>query len=542
MSRTNAVADKIFFNGIVYSMDRRSSIAQGLAVSGDTIIAVGSNQEVLALRGPHTYLYDLKGKAVIPGLIDTHTHLFWAAVSELDGELFIPESIGQLLEYVREKAMRLPKGEWIYLPNTYPARLKEHCYPTREQLDEAAPHHPVFVDGMYSGVANSCALRMAGIKDDTNALTSLSAVRRCIKRRQYGLADYEKGIKILQRRYNAVGITSVVDGASNELGVKALQQLYRQKELSLRVACTLVVSEADKVEEGINEYSSMVDVPSKWLKLSFMKVMLDGGILTCTAFMKQAYTNIPFKLDTRDGYHGILNYTSNQIIPFIHRAYELGYQMSAHCIGDGALQALLEAYRLYNEKFNDITGRRFCIIHGDFTDDAALGMIKSLKLILLFQPAWHFKDAVFLNEVLSKDVMDTFLPYSKYVEKGIYAAAGSDHMVKYDTFLSHNPYNPFCALYNMLTRRTRDGHIVGEEYCIDREQALRFYTEKAAYAIFDEDAKGTLEVGKLADFVVLSKDYFECPVEDIPSIEALLTVVGGKVVLDRMYGGNDGFK
>ncbi|MFO7154011.1 MAG: amidohydrolase [Caldicoprobacter oshimai] len=539
MSRTNAVADKVFYNGIVYSMDQKSRVAQGLAVSGNTIIAVGSNQEVLSLRGPHTQVYDLKGKAVIPGLIDTHTHLFWAAVSELDGELFIPESIEQLLEYIRVKAIQLPKGEWIYLPNTYPARLKEHRYPTIDQLDEVAPHHPVFIDGVYSGRANSCALRMAGIKEGANASSTLSALRKCIKRREYDLADCKEGIKILQRRYNEMGITSVVDGASNELGIKALCQLYRQKELSLRVACTLVVSDADKVEEEAKKYSNIVDIPSEWVKLSFIKIMLDGGILTCTAFMKQGYGNAAFAFDIPEGYRGVINYNSSQIIPFIDRAYEFGYQMSAHCIGDGALQVLLEAYRIYNEKFNDITDRRFSIIHGDFTDDAALDMIKFLKLVLLFQPAWHFKDAGFINEMLSKDVMDIFLPYSKYVEKGIHAAAGSDHMVKYDPLMSHNPYNPFCALYNMLTRRTYDGHVIGEEHCIDREQALRFYTEKAAYATFEEDKKGCLKAGKLADFVVLSKDYFECPVEDIPSINALLTVVGGKVVFDRMYGEND---
>lgn len=514
-------------------MDKYDTVAQAMSISGDTITRIGSNEEVLKNNNDNAEIVDLHGKTVIPGLIDSHTHILWAATSELNGELFIPQSIEELLDYVRERTKELPEGQWIHLRNTYPTRLKEYRYPTIEELDKVSPRHPVFVDGAYAGRANSYALKKAGICKNTPASAMIPAIKRCLKERPMSIQEYKQGIKNIQTEYNRLGITSVIDGISDLVGVQAINELYDEGQLNVRIVFSKVVSQAKGACDDMKTFKSHISLPHKWGKLSFLKVMIDGGILTGTSYMRRPYNDKIGIFDMPEGFRGIINHDVKELIEFIDVAYNEGYQMSAHSIGDGALDVLLSAYMEYGRK-RDMTDRRFSIIHGDFTDDLTLNTIKALNLILLFQPAWHFKDANILSKLLDHETMESFLPYAKYVDKGIYAAAGSDHMVKYHPLLSQNPYHPFWALYNMITRNTIDGRVIGGEQSIDRKEALKFYTWYGAYASFDEDKKGSLETGKLADFAILSKDYFTCPVDDIPKIKSLFTVVGGNIVIDTI--------
>lgn len=523
------VPDRLFINGRIYTMDSKNTVVEALAIQGDTIRAVGSNEDILKLRGSKTEVVDLGGRAVIPGLIDSHTHIFWTGVSELYGELFIPESVEELIEYVECRTKELSKGEWIHLKNVYPTRLKEYRYPTTEELDAVSPDHPVFVDGAYAGRANSYAMEIAGIDKATPTRKAIAAIKECIKERELTLEDHKKGIQNIQAGYNKFGITSVVDGISSEVGIKAANELYSEDELSVRMTFTKVVGNRDTAADEMENFKEAIELPDKWGKLAFMKIMLDGGILTGTSYMRRPYIDNIGIFGMEDGFRGIINQDAKSVEGFIDVAYREGYQMTAHCIGDGALDVLLKAYMGYQE-MEDIRNRRFSIIHGDFTDDQALKTIKDLGLVLLFQPAWHFKDAAILKEVLDEETFEYFLPYSKYVDMDIAAAAGSDHMVKYDPLLSQNPYHPFWALYNMVTGNTLEGDPIGERYKINREDALRFYTLGGAYATFDENIKGSLEPGKLADFAVLSEDYFTCPDENIPNIKSVHTVIGGKTV------------
>lgn len=523
------VPDKLFINGTIYTMDKENRIVQALAVEGDTITAIGSDEEILKLKSVNTEVIDLKGRTVIPGLIDSHAHILWTGVSEVDGEMFIPQSIDELLNYVREMTSTLPDGEWIHLKNVYPTRLKEHRYPTVEELDRVSPSHPVFVDGAYAGQANSCARKVVGLSGGTPSLNAISLIKKHIREPLYDIEDYKRGIQNIQREYNKLGITSIVDGISNEIGVKAAGKLCNEGELSVRLTFTKVVGSKETAIDEMARFENIIDMPYKWGRLAFMKILIDGGILTGTSYMRRPYQDTLGMFGMEEGFRGIANHDTESVMGFIDAAYKSGYQMTAHCIGDGALDILLNGYQRYQD-MEDIRDRRFSIIHGDFTDDKALDIIKDLNLILLFQPAWHFKDAAILKEMLDEETFSYFLPYSKYVDKGIYGAAGSDHMVKYDPLLSQNPYHPFWALYNMVTGNTIEGEPIGEMWKISREDALRFYTIGGAYATFDENIKGTLEPGKLADFAVLSDNYFTCPEKNIPQITSLLTVVGGVCV------------
>ncbi len=545
--------DKIFYNGIIHTMSPGNRICEAMAVSDGKITAIGTDEEILALKKTETRLYDLKKHTVIPGLTDTHTHVFRVGLSELKQEVFIPSSVEELLEYTRLKAQTLPPGEWIYFPNTYPTRLKEYRFPTLEELDNAAPNHPVYVDGAYAGQANSYALRMAGIDENTpqppagkimkdkatgkpNGLLFLcgNLVKKHMKPGSHSFEDLKKGIINFQERYHRLGITSVIDGITEKEDIEAVNELYNQGSLNLRIVYTALVSSGMNASEYAEELREAVKTPSHWAKLRFLKVLLDGGILTGTAYMRRPYRDQigVFGIDIED-FRGIVNYNSEQLVEIIATAYELGLQMTAHSIGDAATDVLLDAYETY-ARHHDITDRRFSIIHGDFTDRKTLERIRALNLTLLFQPAWHYRDGHILSKVLDEDVIRSFLPYRCFVGQGIMAAAGSDHMIKYDPIKSQNPYNPFIALYNMVTRKTEKGEVIGGDQTISREDALRMYTVNAAYATFDETYKGTLEAGKAADFAVLSHDYFNCPPDEIPEITSVLTVVDGKIVHNKM--------
>lgn len=552
----NSSPRSIFYNGRIHTMDSKKNVyeAMAAAASGE-ILALGTNEEILALRGSETYTYNLNNHTVIPGLNETHTHIFRVGLSELREEKFIPASINELLEYIKEKVQVLKPGEWMYFQNTYPTRLKEYRFPTLEELDSAAPNNPIYVDGAYAGQVNSYALRLLNIDENTpepgngkfirdkvsGKLTGLlfccgDIVKNALITKSDTVEDIKKGFLNIQANYHKYGITSIVDGMTNEVEIKALNELYKEGKLGLRTILTGMVpsSSLSAAEENLERLKVLTALPCEWGKLSFCKVILDGGILTGTAYMRRPYNDAAGVFGINfDDFKGIIYYNSSRLKDIIGIAVKTNLQMTAHCIGNAATDILLDAYESYQEE-NNIKDRRFSIIHCDFTDENTLKRIKDLNLSILFQPAWHYMDGDILGKVLDSKTMESFLPYKEYVNMGIHASAGSDHMIKYDPFLSHNPYNPFLSLYNMITRKTRLGNIIGGENRISRYDALAMYTSKASYISFDENIKGSLEAGKYADFTVLSRDYFNCPEEDIKDICSVMTVVGGKIVYSAM--------
>jgi predicted amidohydrolase YtcJ len=547
---TSEPADMILCNGKIISCNSNSNVYQALAIKSGLIAAVGANEAVLALKGAKTQLVDLQGRAVIPGLIDTHVHTSMAALSELKGELFIPRSVKELLEFIRYKTSIIETGEWLYFRNTYPTRLEEYRFPTLEELDSAAPVNPVYLDGFYAGQANSCALNAAGItnssrpirgklcRDESGKLTGTlfmcgDLIKKYIPKPEYSQKDYIDAISTLHSNYSELGITSVIDGGTSLTDIEAINTMNREGHQNVRTVYTLIPKTPEAVDKSVSEYRSAVNTPAEWGKLGFLKVVLDGGILTGTSYMRKPYGKgcSVFGIDDPE-FRGVISYDKEQLTNLSRKAYEHELQMTAHSIGDAATDVLLSAYIALNESM-PVKGRRFSIIHGDFTDLQTLQEIKSLGVVLISQPAWHYKDGSILSRVLDGETMQTFLPYRSIDELGVHAAAGSDHMVKHDSVLAVNPYNPFIGMYNLVTRRTCKGDTVMPEQSITREKALKLYTLNGAYASFDENIKGSLEVGKLADLAVLSSDYLTCSEEEIPKIKSLMTVVGGKTV----YGG-----
>ncbi|MEO8763107.1 MAG: amidohydrolase family protein, partial [Ginsengibacter sp.] len=288
-----------------------------------------------------------------------------------------------------------------------------------------------------------------------------------------------------------------------------------------------------EIRNTLKQFGRKTGDGNSWVKVGALKVVIDGGVLTGTAYLREGWGEKAKDLYgiTDPAYRGELFYSKDELTRIIKVAYEEGWKFTAHVTGGGAVDTLLAAYEVINDS-TPITGKRFSIIHGNFYTPGAIKKMVAMGIYADMQPAWYYKDADLLNEVLGRDRIKTFHPYHSMMQAGIVVNGGSDHMVKVDPNTSINPYNPFLAMWSVITRKTERGSVFNPEEAISRQQALKMYTINNAYASFEEHIKGSIEKDKLADLVVLSDDILTCPVDSIPEIKSILTIVGGQAVFD----------
>jgi hypothetical protein len=273
---------------------------------------------------------------------------------------------------------------------------------------------------------------------------------------------------------------------------------------------------------------------NEWVKVGALKVVLDGGMLTGTAFLHEGWGEKAKKIYgiSDPSYRGELFISKEDLTKVVAAGLEAGWKFTAHVTGGAGVDTLLAAYEDVN-RIKPIRGRRFSIIHGNFFTSEAIEKMVKLGVYADMQPAWFFKDTDLLHGVLGTERIKTFHPYGALTEAGVLVNGGSDHMVKVDPDLSINPYNPFIAMWSVVTRKTEKGTVFNPEQSVSREEALKMYTINNAYASFEEDLKGSIEKGKLADLVVLSQDILTCHEDSIRVIRPLLTVVNGETVFDN---------
>jgi len=261
---------------------------------------------------------------------------------------------------------------------------------------------------------------------------------------------------------------------------------------------------------------------------------MDGGILTGTAYLREPYGRHTQVYGYEDpDYRGVLSVPRENVFEMARTANQLGWQMTAHVTGGGALDVLLDAYEAADRE-HAIRDRRFTVTHGNFPDRHAIERAKKLGVVFDSQPAWEHLYGPGIKDVFGPERMKDFLPLRSLFDAGIVVAGGSDHMIRFDSRESINPYHPFYGMWMAITRETVDRTVLNPEQRIGRVEALRMWTLNGAYLSFDEKIKGSIEPGKLADMVVISKDYLTCPEQEIKQIEALLTIVDGRVVFDRL--------
>jgi predicted amidohydrolase YtcJ len=546
-------ADLVVVNGKILTVDAKFSQARALAVREGRFVAVGSNEDARAHVGSGTRVIDARGRTVIPGIIDTHVHALGVAAGEAAQPYRNLRSVGELQEWIRTEVRRRPRGSWIWPPRTYPPRLKERRFPTRKELDDAAPDHPVAVDGAYAFSLNTAALRAAGITRDTadppggaivkdatgeptGLLRNVGSLLSRFRSEDASTPPLEELARV-HAQYLATGITSVIERGATVDGQRAYEALRRANRLKVRATVTIRIprpGEAAEVERFITGLPFRFGDGDEWLKVGPLKITADGGILIGTAFMREPYGLGARELYAIDDakYRGFLTLTPQQIASAIAIGHRHGWQMVAHVTGDAGVDVLLDAFEAaLNEQ--PATDRRHTLIHAYFVHPDSAARAARLGVLVDTQPAWYYKDASPLATGLGRRRLERFIGLRTLRKAGVEVAINTDHMLGIDRNEALNPFNPFLTIYAATTRRTEAGEVIGAEEAVSREEALRMMTSAAARFSFDEKNRGSIERGKLADFVVLDTDILTCPAGRLPSIRPDFTVVGGRVAFDR---------
>ncbi|MBI5008172.1 MAG: amidohydrolase family protein, partial [Bacteroidia bacterium] len=303
-------ADIVLINGKVITVDSNFSIAEAVAISGDTVLAVGSDREIRKLTGKSTRTIDLNGKTVIPGLNDAHLHPDAAALSELDEEIPDVHNIEELLAWIKDQTLRKEKGSWIVFRKFFSTRLEEMRQPSIAELDNAAPEHPVFLNGSFGGMINSCAMKLSGInkwskdpgimKDEHTGLptgfirASAFPILKIPASREISQEEWIKAFTQMMMKYNQYGITSICAGTGDFKTVKMYREMADSNILTVRILQNILL-QADElitresIKKILNGYPEVTGSGDKWVRTGPLKVFLDGGILTGTAYMEEPW-------------------------------------------------------------------------------------------------------------------------------------------------------------------------------------------------------------------------------------------------------------
>jgi predicted amidohydrolase YtcJ len=545
-----ADADLILYNGKIVTVDSTFSIAQALSIAGGKILSVGSNDSVLRARAANTRTIDLKGRTVLPGLIDSHVHALEAGLSEYRTPLPPLDSYAAVQQFLREKARATPKGEWIVVPRTFPTRLKEQKMPTKELLD-VVQDHPVVFDASYVLILNTAGLKKCGI-DRTTANPPGGEIGKDAAGEPNGILkngqSLLKGVSIAGsftedeklraledqlKRYVAAGLTAVGDRAVNNEDIPLYRKLRAGGRLPLRVVMTWRPDASRPTDELIAAVRSAPytkGTGDEWLKFSTFKLTLDGGMTIGTAYQRHPYgafgKQLYAKTDPDD--RGQLFIPPAKLLAVMEAARDRGWQLTTHDQGGGAIDVWLDTLQALDRK-KPIAPTRSFVMHASFQSPDAIARMKAMGVAADTQSQWLYLDGPALEKVFGNDGMRYFFPLRSYIDAGIKVAAGSDHMIGHDKNRAVNPYNPFLSMWIEIARKMTDGRVLHPEQKITREEALKTHTIWAAWLQFAEGERGSIEPGKFADLVVVDRDYLTCPEDEIRSIEPATVIVDGKI-------------
>jgi len=524
-------ADIIFINGKIWTVDKTKPTAQAVAVLGDKIIAVGTNAEVKKYADKNTKIVDLKGRLMLPGFIDDHTHFVSGGFQLMSVDLRDAKTPDEFAKRVKEYAEKNP-GRWI-TGGDWDHELWGGELPRKEWIDQFTQQNPVFVtryDG-HMGLANSLALKLAGItretpdppgglivRDETGEPTgilkdeAMSLVYKVIP--EPTLEERINAIKLALEEAKKYGLTGIHDiGTSEDL--RAYQELYKRGELTIRVYLRLPISQwEDLAKLGIE-----VPFGNEFIRIGSLKAFADGSLGSMTALFFDPYDENP---NTRGLATDIVQ--DGRLEKWATEADKAKLQLSIHAIGDSANSLVLSIFERIVQK-NPNWDRRFRIEHAQHIHPKDFERFKKLNVIASMQPYHAIDDGRWAEKRIGKERCKSSYAFRTFLDSGVKLCFGSDWNVA--------PLRPILGIYAAVTRQTLDGkHPEGwfPEQKISVEEAVECYTINNAYAEFAENEKGSISVGKLADFVVLSEDIFKIPPERIKDVSVLMTVLGGKII------------
>jgi len=550
-------ADLILHHGKIVTVDPQFHIGDTIAVRGDRVIGVGSHSDIGKLAGPNTRQIDLKGKTVLPGLMDSHSHAVDASMYEFDHPVPDMETVADVLKYIHARAAVAREGDWVVLTQAFITRLRDQRFPTRAELDAAAPRNPVYFGTGPDASLNSLALKVSGIDKDFKITDGkpgriehdangeptgiIRSGSRLVKihsgEKKPTEADRLQRLKMLLADYNTVGLTSISERDLGDDGIELYRRLHDAGELNCRVYVMYSVDAQMPLDQiqarmlkaaqsPLHRYNNML-----WVRGT--KSYMDGGMLTGSAYMLQPWGISKVYSITDPKYRGMRYIEAGKLYQMQKFALQHDLQFTAHSVGDGAVQGMIDGYSEVNNDF-PVRAARPCITHANFMSAAMIQKMKELGIVLDLQPDWLWLDGATLRKQFGEERTAYFQPYKSLFDNGVMVGGGSDHMQKIGSLRSINPYNPFLGMWITLTRQPRwTDEPLHPEQRISREQAIRLYTINNAYLTFEEKEKGSLEKGKLADLIVLDRDILTCPVNDVRKIQVEQTFLGGKVVYAR---------
>jgi predicted amidohydrolase YtcJ len=525
--------DTILVNGHVVTVDSRFSIAEAIAISGGRFTAVGTNAAIRQLAGPATATIDLRGQTVVPGLADNHLH---DAGGGPGVDLSRVRTLDALLAAIAARVKQVGPGDVVTTNSDWhEAQLKEHRLPYRRDLDTVSPNNPVVVvRGGHEYILNSAALRKWNITKDTPQLPGGRITRDAQGELNGELVDRAKSLVQLpapppltiealieqHRKLNAAGLTSIrYPGASIEQ-YRLLQDMQRRGLLTIRVNQLMRVNadSGDKMRAAVAALNVRPDEGDEWLRVGGMKLGVDGGFEG--GWMREPYAE-PW--GERGTFYGVNTMKQAPYTDVVKALNRLGWRVATHAVGDAAIDEVLAAYEAADAE-TPIASRRWTIEHGFIAQPDQFPRMKKLGLVISAQNHLYLAGPSLVNYWGPLRAART-TPMRAYLDQGFVVAGGTDSAVV--------PYPPLWVIYHFVTRATISGGVLGADQKISRREALQVETINNAYLTFEEQTKGSIEPGKVADLVVLPEDILSCAEARIEQMEVAMTMVGGKVVYRR---------
>jgi predicted amidohydrolase YtcJ len=521
--------DLILFNGKIVTVDAAFSYAEAVAIREGRFVAVGSNDVIRRRAGPATKTIDLQGRTVVPGLADNHLH---GAGGGPGVDLSRARSLPDVMSAIGARVNQAKPGEIVVTNRDWhEAQLREQRLPLRRDLDKVAPENPVVVvRGGHEYILNSAALRKWRI-DEHTAEPDGGRISRYEDGTLNGeLVDRAKNLvptaevaplmtssastieeriteKVAEyKKLHAAGLTSVRHPGIVAADYALLAEMKKRGVLTMRVNALLTYS-------STGEYRQ--DEGDEWLRVGGIKIGVDGGFEG--GWMRELYQK-PF--DEGGKYRGLQTMAADQYTSIVRKFNQGGWRVFTHAVGDAAIDQVLTAYET-SDREKSIVGRRWGIEHAFIARPDHMPRIKRLGLAVSAQNHLYLAGPS-LVKYWGPTRAGLTTPMRAFIDAGVPVSSGTDSPVV--------PYPPLWTIYHFVTRDTITGGVLGADQRITRAEALRAATIGNAWLTFEENVKGSIEPGKLADLVVLSDDIMTCPEKRIEQMSVMMTMVGGKVV------------
>lgn len=543
-------ADIIIKNGTIYTATDTQPTAKFVAVTNNRIGYVGDDESAI-LTDANTLTIDLKGKTLTPGFIEGHGHILGIGYNEMNIDLLNVQNYDELLDLVAAAVEKAEPGQWIVGRGWHQSKwlpqpdILVKGFQTHERLSAITPNNPVLLKHAsgHASFANAKAMEIAGVKPET--VISLSETLKegeggeiivddngnptgIFVERATGLitqfipandrAQDKQALKMAQEACLRLGITGFHDAGQNRQVIDLLQELRDENELSVRMYVMLTGFDEDLLNEWYQK-GPMIDSSEHWLDIRSIKLNCDGALGSRGAWLLEPYSDRP-------GHYGHETLPMSFVESTSKKALQHGFQVCAHAIGDRANREILDRYEIAFKAYPDkIQDHRFRIEHAQHLNPSDIGRFAELGVIPAMQAIHMASDRPWAIDRLGEQrIVEGAYVWQKLLQTGVYIVNGTDAPVE--------PLDPLPSFYAAVSRRTLAGTPEGgyePDQKMTRDQALKSYTIWAAQGAFMETDKGSIEVGKLADFTVFDKDIMTIPEDDILNTKVQMTIVGGHI-------------